>query len=242
MPLGMNTSTRYVRPDRFYLWCAIVLSVIVVSGFARTYYLKFLFGTPSLPWLFHLHGLIMTAWVALFLAQVTLISAGRVDIHRRLGFAGGILAFLIVVVGTVAAIHMARRDVVLYPTSDYPLSFLALQLVGLLFIFAVLVTSALLLRNRPDYHKRLMLLAFLRLLPPAVTRLPLSIVQKGGIPLIVGVDVFAVIAVTLVDWIKHRRLHPALASGGLLLAGSDFAVIYLSQTSVWLHFAKWLVY
>ena len=241
MPIGMNTYTR-ARPDRFYLWFAIVLSAIVVSGFARTYYLKFLFGTRSLPWLLHLHGLIMTAWVALFLTQVTLVSARRTDLHRRLGFAGAILAFFIVVVGAIAAIQMARRGVILYPGSDYPLSFLALQLVGLLFIFAVLVISALLLRNRPDYHRRLMLLAFLRLLPPAVTRLPLSVVQKGGIPLIVGVDVLAVIAVILIDSIKHRRLHPALAWGGLLLAGSDFAVIYLSQTSAWLHFAKWLVY
>ena len=238
----MHTSTRVTRPDRFYLWFAIVLSLIVVSGFARTYYLKFLFGTPSLPWLLHFHGLIMTAWVTLFLTQVSLVSANRIDLHRRLGFAGAILAFFIVAVGTVAAIRMARRDVLAFPGSDYPLSFLALQLIGLLFVFAVLVTSALLLRHRPDYHRRLMLLAFLRLLPPAVTRIPLTIVQKGGIPLIVGVDVFAVIALILLDCIKHRRLHPALAWGGLLLAGSDFAVIYFSQTSAWLHFAKWLVY
>jgi len=237
----MATPSRAAAADRFYISSAILISLVVFAGFARTYYLKFAFGTPSLPWLLHLHGIIMTAWVLLFLTQVTLVANHRVDLHRRLGVAGIFLAALIVTVGTAAAIRLARRDVLAHPNSNYPLAFLALQLLGLLLVFAILVASALLLRRRPEYHKRLMLLAFLRLLPPAVTRLPLSFIQTGGIPVIVAVDVLAVFLVLLVDTIKNRRLHPALAWGGLLLAGSDFLVIYISGTAAWLAFAKWLI-
>jgi hypothetical protein len=237
----MATPLRTASADRFYVSCAILISLVVFAGFARTYYLKFVFGTPSLPWLLHVHGIVMTAWIVLFLTQVGLVSAHRVDLHRRLGMTGGFLAALIVTVGAAAAIRMTRRDVLIHPNSDYPLAFLALQLLGLLLVFSVLVVCALLLRRRPEYHKRLMLLAFLRLLPPAVTRLPLSFIQKGGIPVIVGVDVVAVILVSVVDTIRNRRLHPALAWGGLLLVGSDFVVIYISGTTGWLAFAKWLI-
>ena len=45
-----------------------------------------------------MHGVLMTAWVALFAAQVWLISARRVRVHQRLGYAGIGLAALIVVV------------------------------------------------------------------------------------------------------------------------------------------------
>jgi hypothetical protein len=49
-------------------------------GFARTYYLKGLFGTPALPGLLvHLHGIVMTSWVVLFVTQVWLVAARAVQ-------------------------------------------------------------------------------------------------------------------------------------------------------------------
>lgn len=110
----MGTPFGTAAADRFYVSCALLISLVVFAEFARTYYLKFALGTPSLQWLLHAHGIVMTAWVVLFLTQVNLTSAHRVALHRRLGVA--------------AAIRVARRDANAYPNSDYPLSFPALQL------------------------------------------------------------------------------------------------------------------
>ena len=58
--------------DRYvYAALAAVFALVVLAGFARTYYLKVLFGTPPLPsTLVHVHGLVMTSWVILFAVQV----------------------------------------------------------------------------------------------------------------------------------------------------------------------------
>jgi hypothetical protein len=61
-----------------YVWVAVFIPLIVLIGFARTYYLKGLFDTPALPSLLvHLHGIVMTLWVVLFVAQTWLIAARR---------------------------------------------------------------------------------------------------------------------------------------------------------------------
>jgi len=234
-------STGSSRADRFYTWFGVSFALVVFTGFARTYYLKLVFGTPALPLLLHLHGLVMTFWVTLFVVQVRLVASHRTDLHRALGVVGAFLAALVVSLATVASIGMARRDTIAHPHSEYPLALLALQLIGLVLVFAILISVALYLRRRPDYHKRLMVLALLRLLPPATTRLPVAFIQRGGVPILIGIDVVSVLVVVIIDSIKHRRLHPAFGWGGLLLVASDLLVVLLSGTSAWLRFARWLI-
>lgn len=53
---------------------------------------------PSL--IIHVHGAAFSCWMLLLLTQTTLVSAGRVDIHRRLGIAGFLLAWAMVVLGS----------------------------------------------------------------------------------------------------------------------------------------------
>ena len=77
-----------VNRSPFYPWIAIALSLVVVAGFSRTYYLRFLSDLPPMTMLVHLHGLVFTAWLALFVAQTRLIAAHRVDLHMKLGVAG----------------------------------------------------------------------------------------------------------------------------------------------------------
>src|SRR5690242_9497786 len=85
---------------RLYLLAAVVFPLIVVAGFARTYYLKEIYGTPSLPSLLvRAHGLLMSAWVALFIVQVWFISSKRIRLHQKLGYAGVALGILILGVG-----------------------------------------------------------------------------------------------------------------------------------------------
>lgn len=83
--------------------------LVVFAGFAQTYYLKALSGTPTLPMLVHVHGLVMSAWFVVFAAQVWLVESHRVRLHRRLGLFGAALVVLIPILGIATAIEGARR-------------------------------------------------------------------------------------------------------------------------------------
>lgn len=63
----MATSTAVTINRRFYTWFAVCAFLILLAGFAHTYYLRPVFETNGLPFLLHLHGFLFTAWFALFL-------------------------------------------------------------------------------------------------------------------------------------------------------------------------------
>lgn len=142
---------------------------VVLVGFARTYFLKGLFGTPSLSLLLHLHGAVMTAWFLLFGAQAALIRARRVDLHRSIGVAGAAFALILVQIAFAAA-----RGFVIRSLNDPELLPIAAAIAGYdtitLAVFAILVGAALSWRRRADIHKRLMTLAALSLLGPPIRR------------------------------------------------------------------------
>lgn len=241
----MNTPTvvksRRATDRRAFTWFVIAFALFVFAGFARTYYLKPIFHGPVLPFLIHVHGLIMTAWIALLFLQIRLVAYRRVDLHRRLGFIGVWLTPLLILVAIEASIIMARREYRVAHGSTGPLSFLALQLVGLLVPFVIFIALAVVFRRQPDLHGRLMILATLRLLPPATTRIPVGFIQNGGIPVLVGIDILSVLACLVIDTVRNRRVSPVFLWGGLLLIGADLGSIALSMTTGWMEFAKWLV-
>jgi len=82
-----------VRPA-FYRHMAIALSLFVIVGFSQTYYLRFLTGLPPLDTLVHLHSVVFTAWLLVFIAQTRLVAAQRVDLHMKLGIAALALAVM----------------------------------------------------------------------------------------------------------------------------------------------------
>src|SRR5438067_11517923 len=99
--MAMNPTLQATGKDRrLYIWFAVFMPIIVLAGFARSYYLKGFFGFPALPSLLvQLHGIVMTSWVVLFVTQVTLVVSGRTRTPQRLGVSGAVRAELIVVVG-----------------------------------------------------------------------------------------------------------------------------------------------
>ena len=223
--------------SRFYTWAAVMMIVIVFAGFAYTYYLKELFGTPALPGLLHLHGLVMTLWFALFLVQVSLVAAGRVDLHRRVGVVGALLAALVVVVGVSTAINAARLG---HTPGPPPLVFLTIPL-GDMLVFPALIGAGLYYRRRSDFHKRFMLLSSLSLLTAAIARIPLSFITAGGLPLFFGLTDLCIITCVAYDTVKNRRLHPAFGWGLLFIVASQALRFMLAGTAAWAQFAAWLV-
>jgi len=232
------TMHRSGRDRRLYIWMAVFIPIIVLAGFARTYYLKGFFGAPALPGLLvHLHGIVMTSWVALFVTQVWLVASRRTRLHQRLGVLGAILAGLVLVVGVLTAISAAARGASPGPPA---LQFLVIPL-GDMLVFASLIGTALYFRRRMEIHKRLMLLAAVNLLTPAIARIPLHFIQIGGPLVFFGLTDLCVLAGVAFDTVKHRRLHPAFLWGTLIVFASQPLRLLLAGTDAWMRFASWLV-
>ena len=229
------SSSATQRP--FYAPVALAALLLVIAGFARTYYLKTLFGTPELPPLVHLHGAVMTGWFALLFIQAGLIATHRTAVHQRLGILGAVWALLVLTVGAATAIHAARRG---FTPGPPPLVFMVVPLMDLV-VFGSLTGTALWFRSRPEVHRRLMLLGSLGILAPAIARLPIGAVQRGGLPVIFGLTVLGAVACVAFDTWRHRRLHPAFGWGLLVVVGSIPLRIALAGTAAWQHFAAWLI-
>ena len=240
----MATEPRIIKGNgerRFYTGAAIVAALLVFAGFAHSYYLKPIFGAPVwapvMTPLLHLHGLIMTSWIVLFVIQARLIATRRTPLHRRLGVFGGILAATMVVVGTVMAIHQAKIG--RPPGPPGALRFLVVPL-GDLLVFGILIGIGLYFRNRIQIHRRLMLLATLSIMAAAIARIPIGFIQNGGPLAFYGLTDLFILACVGYDTAKNRRLHPAFALGALLIIASQPLRIAFAGTNTWLHIATWL--
>jgi hypothetical protein len=227
----------------FYSGMAIAMAVTVFIGFARTYYLSSYFGTHGtigggpFSTIIRVHAMLFTTWVLLFTAQTSLVATHRVAIHRRLGVAVGVVAAMMIVVGTATALDLARRGGA--PPGIDPLAFLAIPL-GDMAVFSVLIATALCLRRKKEAHKRLMLLAFTAILAAAVARFP------GVLPLgplwFFGLTFLPILAFCITyDLVTRRRVHPAYLWGGALLILSVPVRLMISSTPTWHRLAEMFV-
>ena len=222
---------------RFYVGVAIAVLITVFLGFSRSYFLKAYFGTPELSLLVHIHGLVFTSWVLLFLAQTTLVATGRTDLHRKLGAAGAVLAALLLIIGTTTAILRVQGGRPSPIPGVPPLSFLAVPLFDMV-VFAILISAGLVLRNRPDTHKRLMTLATIALMSAPIARIPG--VLRAGPPGFFGLTDLFIVAMLVYDFATRGKVHPATIWGGLVILASQPLRLMISGTPAWLAFAGWL--
>ncbi len=238
----MQASPAILRRRRerwFYISMSIAAVITVFAGFSRTYYLRPYFTTAPLMPLLHMHGLVFTSWLALFVIQTTLVAAHRTDIHRRLGILGGVIASLMILIGPTTAVIRASQGATPVPGIS-PLSFLVVPL-GDMFVFAILVGAGFYYRRRADVHKRLMLLATISILAAAIARLPFAIMQAGP-PVFFGLTDVFVVACLLYDLITLKRIHRATALGALLIIASQPLRLLLGGTHAWFAFAGWLTH
>ena len=229
-------ATRWHRRRLFYTGLPIAMALTIFIGFAPTYYLKTAFGTPALAPLYHLHGFLFTCWMLLLIVQPALVAARRTPLHRRVGKVGGLLAAGMVVAALAVSIDLGKRGAA--PPGVPPLVFLAVPLTTVV-VFPALIGAALWWRNRPETHKRLMLIGTMELVTAGFGRWPV-IGPLGPLAYFAATDVF-LLALLVHDRATEGRFHPATLWGGLFLVASQPLRLMIGGTGAWLAFAQWLV-
>jgi len=239
-PSAMNTialeTAERVRRVFFVIMASAVI-VTVFAGFAPTFYLRGAF-TQDRPMslLLHVHGIVFSAWVIVFLVQTVLIARESRRLHRRLGWlAVGIAATMVVLV--VAAMTEQLRRVGGFPPP--PLA-LALSIFDII-VFSILVGAAIYYRNQADWHKRLMLSATILLLGAPMFRVVvhyagITDMSKVGIVSTLLVDAFFLPCVAYDLWTR-RRIHPAYVLALALIVLDQIAQVKVVSWTPWIDFS-----
>jgi uncharacterized membrane protein YozB (DUF420 family) len=200
----------------FYLSMMAFIAAAFLYGFARTVFLRPLYPDVHAarePFFYYVHGLVMFAWVGLFIAQVGLIGTRRVRMHRQLGLVAFVLVPVLSLLSLYAAVLGYHRP---GGFTDTPL---AAQLpncgviISIIFMFALYAGLALARRKHPQSHKRLMLLAMLILTEAPVTRWPIPFLVNGGLPASGRVTALFMLPLVLWDLRTQRRIHSATLWG-----------------------------
>lgn len=226
---------RYER--YFFSAMAALILATVFLGFAKTYFLAGTFRAPLPNWVIHVHGAAFTLWIVSLIAQTALVSAGRVDIHRRLGIFVFGLACAMVILGTMAATDLLRRDVAAQSVDAK--TFYASSL-GDIVIFGTLIFFAFCTRSDPPAHKRLILIATITLLAAAINRWPFPIIQREPILTNLIDDAFS-LPLVVYDLLSMRKLHQATLWGGLFLVIMQQLELPIGSTAIWQSFATWVL-
>lgn len=219
----------------FFSGMALLILAIVFLGFARTYFLAGVFRAPLPNLLIHLHGAVFSSWIILLVAQTSLVSAGRTDIHRRLGVFGFLLASLMVILGIVAGTDALRRGFT--PPGIDPKTFYIVPVTDMLF-FGTLVYFAFRSRFNPAAHKRLILIATSALLIAAVSRWPFAFVN-GKVLIATLISDSVVLILAAYDLFSTGKLHRATLWAGISLIVAQQLRFPIAQTNAWHAVATW---
>jgi hypothetical protein len=241
-----KASTIKHADDLFFTIMSVLMLAIVFLGFASSYFLRgAVFSHLATP-LVHLHGAVFSSWIILFVVQSSLVSTGNVRLHRKLGIAGAVIAVLMVILGILTPIGTMRRGAPLPPIFT-PASFLIGNILGILF-FGVYVAIAIWKRNNSVVHKRLMLIANMMLIEPALSRMAFPVMPHPRMtfpwmthnPFLIGAIPLAIIGMLfLFDLVTHRKPLAVTVIGGFLFRAFRPISDFIIQTKLSQHITLW---
>jgi hypothetical protein len=200
------------RPRYFQIMTGVLLAIVLL-GFARSFFLRPVFMTETLPTSLIVHGSLLTVWFVLAFVQASLIQAGNTALHRSLGYAGAAWALVIAASGLIATLGMGARVQSLADREHMIVwgNFLTLL------AFATLVVLAVLQRNRAAAHRRYMLIASIAIIGPPLGRIPDWPGMPGGPQLAVAYAIGGIVlllaSVVVFDLRTLRRVHAATWTG-----------------------------
>jgi hypothetical protein len=217
---------------------ALLLLSTVLVGFARTYFLAGVFRAPLPSLIVHIHGAAFSTWILLLVIQVSLVSAGRVDLHRRLGLAAFALASVMPLLGLLAASDSLRRNFSPPGSGLDPKTFYAIPVADMV-IFAGLIFFAYRARMDPAAHKRLILLSTIALMDAPTGRPPFAAITARPHLDVVFCWFFLLLLLAYDLWSKGK-VQRATIWGGAAMVLVELVRVPLGMTPAWHTFAAWV--
>jgi hypothetical protein len=215
-----------------------LIALIVFIGFARTYYLAGAFGAkPLAAPIVHVHAAIFTCWIAMLVAQTSLVGMGRTNLHRRLGLLGLGLAPLVVILGVVVAVEMLNRFAPV-PSVDSPLIFaVALsEIAG----FAVPVYFGFRLRRQSSVHKRLIMIGTVAMTTAGFGRWPVSFLLHRPLPAMLAAFTLLLLMIGF-DVKSTGRVQRVTVLGAAWVVFIELSGFAIGHTAAWHGLAAQLV-
>jgi hypothetical protein len=159
----------------FYSVAAIGMLVLGIIGFRHFYFQGQSYPgrtlTPQIRALVIVHGIAMSVWLLLSIAQPLLIATRRRKVHMAFGRIGAVVALVIVVLGLAVA---TKSTAVAIPDETFgaltPKQFMALPYASIL-TFGLLVAIGVWHRHRPEIHKPMIFLGTLSAMSAALDRI-----------------------------------------------------------------------
>jgi hypothetical protein len=230
----------------FYVAMAVLLLATSVGGFMASYLRPVAAGNFVGPTVVHLHAAVAFAWMLLFVVQTALAAAGRMTNHQSFGMFGIALATAMVFSGLMIATK--NMSVGIAGGHEEGARMFAVFPVTITLLFGGFFAAAIANINRPDVHKRLMLVAAIMTMPPAAGRVLGRFALEGDLPRqIVGAtpatltgatiaslaaDVFLLLAIAY-DWRTRGRPHPAYLVSLVVVLAVQGLRLPLAETEAW---------
>lgn len=229
------------RRTRFFLFAAIAVFAAAIIGFGKTFFAPLAAGTFNPPGVVFVHAGFFFAWVCLFLSQAALIRSDQRTLHMAMGPLAVGVAIGLVLSCIAVGVTVLHREVAAgreNATVGFVYIFTGMA------IFLSLFGSALIFRRRPDVHKRLMLLATLSILWPALFRFRhyFPSVPYPELVFAVGLANLPIVLGILHDKFTVGRVHPVYSWVGGAVICEQLLETYLfeSGNSYWRMFGAWL--
>lgn len=221
----------------FYFVMSLVVALVVVYGFSRTINAGFVHPPSPRPLVLYFHAAIFSLWVLFFILQSALIRTRNAKLHRQLGWLGLWLGVSIPIIGIATTIAMTRLRM-----QEGRADAMQFRVVPFFDMVSFTVAFALGIRNRkrPEFHRRLMLIATCSLTAAAFGRFPNALMPRHWF--FAGID--ALILLGLVrDLLVRKRVHPVYLFGlPMLVAGQTAAIVtYVKSGQVWMRLAHAIV-
>jgi len=205
----------------FYFGMSLLIAVVVVYGFSHTVERKLFHPVVARPFLLYIHVAIFSGWVIYFILQSALIRKRNVRLHRRLGWFGAGLGAAIPGLGIATAITMAR-----FRVSNFHVTHVESDLIAQFFdmiAFTIPFALAIHWRKKPEFHRRLILIASCALTSAAFGRFPTHFLP--ALFAYLGVDALILLGVAR-DVLLNRRVHPVYVYGFPSLVLGQTLVVY----------------
>src|SRR5580658_3013445 len=200
----LSRTTRRGGPlDRyFYFFMSLLIPVIVVYGFIHTVDENLIHPAVPRPFMLYAHAAVFSGWVLFFIFQSALVRTHNVSVHRRTGWFGVALGVTIPALGVSTAITMSRFRIVQLHSTDAA-TFLMVPLFDIV-CFSITFALAIYWRKKPEFHRRLVLIATCALTAAAFGRFPPQFLPP--VVFYAGVDVLILLGVAR-DLIVNKRIH-----------------------------------